>query len=115
MSLFASIDFPSVVQRDGLVWFGLVSLFNGIATFFMLFNAKEQYYLTHSWEDKGVHTFPMEICPKVNVIARLEYELAYYDSAVDRFNHYTTRTPPTTGLEKVISLVLFNYDFIWPR
>ena len=48
---------------------------------------------THSWEDKGVHTFPKCICPKVNVIARLEYELAYYDSAVHRFNHYTTRTP----------------------
>ena len=68
---------------------------------FRLFNAKailleEQlwYYLTHSWEDKGVHTFPKVICPKVNVIARLEYELAYYDSAVYRFNHYTTRTPP---------------------
>ena len=37
----------------------------------------------------GVHTFPKSICPKVNVIARLEYELAYYDSAVYRFNHYT--------------------------
>ena len=66
-----------------------------------LFNAKsilleEQlwYYLTHSWEDKGVHTFPKGICPKVNVIARLEFELAYYDFAVHRFNHYTTRTPP---------------------
>ena len=47
----------------------LVSLFNGISTLFMLFNAKailleEQYYLTHSWEDKGVHTFPKGICPK---------------------------------------------------
>ena len=78
----------------------LVSLFNGISTLFRLFNAKailleEQYwyYLTHSWEDKGVHTFPNGICPKVNVIARLEYELAYYDSAVHRFNHYTTWTP----------------------
>ena len=30
----------------------------------------------------GVHTFPKGICPKVNVIARLEFELAYYDSAV---------------------------------
>ena len=29
----------------------------------------------------------------MNVIARLEYELAYYDSTVHRFNHYTTRTP----------------------
>ena len=34
-------------------------------------------------------------CPKVNVIARLEYELAYYDSADHRFNHYTTRTSPS--------------------
>ena len=41
--------------------------------------------LNHSWEEKGVHTFPKGICPKVNVIARLEYELAYYDSAAHRF------------------------------
>ena len=86
---------------DCLVWFGLVSLFNGISTFFSLFNAKtipiegqSWYYLTHSWENKGVHTFPKGICPKVNVIAWLEFKLAYYDSAVHRFNHYTTRTPP---------------------
>ena len=82
------------------VFDGLVSLFNGISTFVGFFNAKailleEQlcYHLTHSWEDKGVHTFPKGICPKVNVITRLEYELAYYDSAVHCFNHYTTRTP----------------------
>ena len=47
----------------------------------------------------GVHTFPKGICPKVKVLARLEYELAYYDSAVHRFNHYTKRTP----------LVYFSY------
>ena len=29
----------------------------------------------------------------MNVIAQLKYELAYYDSAVHRFNHFTTRTP----------------------
>ena len=75
---------------------GLVSLFNGISTLFRLFNAiaillEEQYwyYLTHSWEDYGVHTFPKGVCPKVDVIARLEL-----DSAVHRFNHYTTRTTP---------------------
>ena len=49
-------------------------------------------YLTHSWEDKD--TFPKGICLKVNVIPRLEYEFAYYDSVVRRFNHYTTRTSP---------------------
>ena len=85
--------------------FGLVSLFNGISTFFRLFNAKailleeqELHYLTNGWDDKIVHTFPKSICLKVNVIARLEYELAYYDFVVHRFNHYTTRTPtPLNG------------------
>ena len=52
-----------------------------------------------SWEDKGVHAFPKGICPKMNIIVRLEYELTYYDSAVHRFNHYTTRTQPF-GQEK---------------
>ena len=32
--------------------------------------------------DKGVHTFPKDISPKVHVIVRLEFKLAYYDSAV---------------------------------
>ena len=51
------------------------------------------YYLIHSQEDKGVPTFPEGICSKVNVIPQLEFELAYYDSAVPRFNHYNTWTP----------------------
>ena len=37
----------------------------------------------------------------MNIIARLEYELAYYDSAVHRFNHYTTRTPPYSWCDKL--------------
>ena len=41
-------------------------------------------------EDTGVHTN----CQKVNVIARLGFELAYNDFAVQRFNPYTTKTPP---------------------
>ena len=36
----------------------------------------------------------------MNVIARLEYELAYYDSAVHRLNHYPTRL--------IVSLIEFN-------
>ena len=39
----------------------------------------------------------------MNVIARLEYELAYYDSAIHRFNHYTTRTPPLSVHKAVFS------------
>ena len=37
------------------------------------------------------------ICPKVNVITQQEFELTFYDSAVRRFNHYTTRTTPETA------------------
>ena len=33
----------------------------------------ESSYIT---EDKGVHAFPKDICPKVYVIVLLEYELA---------------------------------------
>ena len=46
----------------------------------------------HSWEDKEVHTFPKGIYPKVNVIALLGFELAHYDSAVQRFVHSASRT-----------------------
>ena len=81
----------------------------------MLFNAKgilweEQwwYYLTHSWEDKGVHTFPKGICSKVNVIAWLEFELAYYDSAAQRFYNYTTRTPSLISFEIGLHIKLFT-------
>ena len=83
----------SFIEVRHYVWLGLFSLFNGISTF-VAYLIPKRYYLTHSWEDEGVHTSPKGICPKVNVIERLEYELAYYDSAVHCFNHYTTRTPP---------------------
>ena len=98
-------------------------VFNGISTFVGLFNAEailfeEQwsYYLTHSLEDEGVHTFLKGICPKVNVIERLEYELAYYDSVVHRFNHYTTRiTPGRQSLRKkrecLLSLNIISVEF----
>ena len=46
--------------------------------------------LTRSLEDKGFHAFPKGICPKVNETALLEFEPAYYDFAVQRFNHYST-------------------------
>ena len=56
---------------------------------------QQWYYLTHSLKDKWGHTFPKGIYPKVNVIERLEFELAYYDYIVQCFNHHTMKTPPT--------------------
>ena len=64
------------------------------------------YYLTHRWEDKGVHTFPKGTCLKVNVIVWLEFKLTYYDPAVQHFNHYTTEIIPSSRLVGVgVSLV----------
>ena len=68
----------------------LCFLFNGISTLsgylmpnapLCFFNGQSWYNLNHRWEDKEVHTFSMGICPKVNVIARPEFDLAKYNSA----------------------------------
>ena len=61
------------IEREGLVWF--------------------LYLIAYQpGGDKGVHTFPKDISWKVNVIAQLEFELAYYNSTVQQFNHYTAGT-----------------------
>ena len=70
----------------------------------ILLQEQQWCYLTYSWKNKGVHSFTKGICPKVNVIVRLEFELAYYDSVVLHFNHYTTRTTPDFFLEIAHSL-----------
>ena len=69
--------------------FFLTSCHTKVLVLVLLFNAKsilqeeQQWnYLTHSWKDKGIYAFPKDICLKVKKIALLEFELAYYDSAV---------------------------------
>ena len=44
-------------------------------------------------EFKGVHAFPKSINPKVNAITQLEFELPYYDAAVQHISHDTTGAP----------------------
>ena len=51
-----------------------------------------------------VHTFPKGICPKGDVLARLERELAYYDFVIQRFNHYTMGTSPLSFCFPLFSL-----------
>ena len=43
--------------------------------------------------DYGIHTFPPGIIPKMNILARLELKLAYFNTAVHYFNHYASGTP----------------------
>ena len=42
--------------------------------------------------DKEVHAFPKSITLKVNLIARLEFELTYYNVAVQHISNYATST-----------------------
>ena len=41
-------------------------------------------------ENEGVYNFTKSISPKVNVIARLEIELAYFEVAVHHVSHCTS-------------------------
>ena len=66
---------------------------------FQLSNAKvilveeqQWWYLTHSWDNKTVHTFPRGIYSKVNVTAWLGFELAYFEAAVQHISHFDMRT-----------------------
>ena len=77
---------------------GLFSFVQWYINFHVLFNTKaifeeelQRYYLTDSLGDKGIRNFPKG--PKVNVIARLEFELTYLENALQHFSHYTTKTP----------------------
>ena len=56
----------------------------------------------------GVHTFPKGICPKENVISRLEFELAYFDFAVHRFNqwHHEDTAPSALVLLVINNVIL---------
>ena len=66
------------------------------------------YYLTHSWDYKAVHTFPHGICLKWNIIARLEFELTFYDVIVQHINHYSMRAP----LSSSIWILLLYMDLV---
>ena len=41
-----------------------------------------------------VHAFPRDISSKVNVIPRLEFDLAYYDVGVQHISNYTMGDSP---------------------
>ena len=51
------------------------------------------------WVDKGVHTFLKGISPIVNVIGRLEFELAYFEVALQNFSYYAIGATEYSELE----------------
>ena len=68
--------------------------------------------------DKGVHAFLKGISPKVNVIALLEFKLAYFEARVQHLSHYTIGTPASYLSPTVLALcemqkvLLFEYNMI---
>ena len=91
--------YHSQVHSGDCEWFTVVSLFNGISTFGGYLRPKQSWKNSGGTVElitrriKGFIPFPKGICSKMNVIARLGFELAYYVSAVQRLNHYTSSTP----------------------
>ena len=74
--------YQGIKISDRLVCFGF--LFNGIlfVDYFMLNHpCRRTTEVLFKSGDKDVLTFLNGICPKVNVIARLEFELAYFQAA----------------------------------
>ena len=56
-------------------------------------NKQQCYYLIYSsGGNKEVHSFCKDINPKVNVIERLEWEIAFYDVPILHFTYYATET-----------------------
>ena len=47
------------------------------------------YYLFHSRQDQWVHFFPQSISSKMNITARMEFELAYFEA----MSHTLLSTP----------------------
>ena len=43
---------------------------------------QQWYKLIHSWGLWGFNSFPKGISPKVNIIVQLEFELTYFEFAV---------------------------------
>ena len=60
---------------------------------------------------KGIRTFPKDINPKVNIIGRQEFELAYDKIAVRHVSHHATRTPTGNCIITVTHLI-FPYRII---
>ena len=60
----------------------------------MLVEEQQWYYLTYSWWNKKINNFPKGICVKMNIKVYLEFELAYFEVAVQHFSHNAMGASP---------------------
>ena len=69
------------------------------------------YSLTQSLGHLGLYTFPERICSKLNVIARLRFELAYIDMAIQYVNHADMKF----GLVSLFNSILTFVGYLIPK
>ena len=65
-----------------------VSSLNGISTWVGYLMQKPSFLKKNSRRDKGFHIFYQGISQKMDVIARLEFELTYNNVAYKHVNHF---------------------------
>ena len=82
----------------------------------MIFNAEstfeekpQWYYLTNGWENNRLDTVSKGIYPNSNEIAQIEFELAYYDVAVQFVSYNISNTLP-----RLLQYTWINKN-IWKR
>ena len=75
--------------RESFNKLGLVSLFYGISNFVVYLMPNP----CRKTGNKKVHIFFKSIDPKENVVARLEFELAYFLTTVQHFRYCAIETP----------------------
>ena len=59
------------------------------------------------------NTFPKGISPKVNVIEQLDFELNYFNTAVQHFSHNTMDTPCCVMVIIIGSGLLWHINHCW--
>ena len=77
------------VLYETMFCFDLISLLNGISAF-VIYLIKKDNTWTHCWGMREVH--PEDISPKVNVIAKREFESAYKHVKFKHINRYGMST-----------------------
>ena len=55
-------------------------------------SSRSCYLTTHNWGQNSINNFILGISPKVNEIARQEFEHAYYDVIFQHVSYYSART-----------------------
>ena len=73
--------------------------------------APQEFELAHNDADKDVDIFFKGTSPKMNLIARLEFELTNCDVVAQFINHFATKTTPSRYIYmRQVNILFFAVD-----